>query len=302
MTSAGVPLTARCAGWLLRGTYPLLGAVPGQVSALGAGPEPEQRRIPTRHGQVRCLIYRPPPTTRPPPVYVHLHGGAFIVRTPQQDHHVCRYLATHAGTVVVSVDYDTAPQVRYPVAEQQAYDVAERVAGQVAGQDSWDGTRIAVGGLSAGAKLAINICQQARDTGSFTPVALISGYAATDLTLAPDERSSPKRHPAVAPWLLDLMYRTYFPDAESRREPLASPALDPDLRGFPPTLLITAELDAMTAENERFADRLAADGVSVTRRQFAGVDHGFTHDTPTETAAAALRAMAEHLTANQERS
>ena len=36
------------------------------------------------------------------------------------------------------------------------------------------------------------------------------------------------------------------------------------------------------------ADDLQARGVSVTRRQFAGVDHGFTHANPVEVARAAI--------------
>jgi acetyl esterase len=295
---SGVPVSAgsRLGARLLRGSFPLLGSVPKELTKLSTGvADPVEIRVPTRHGEVRCLVYRPATTgDTTPPVYVEYHGGAFIVRTPEQDDHLCRYVAAHTGAVVVSVDYDTAPEVRYPVAEEESYDVAAWVARSGA-EHGWDGGRLAVGGMSAGSKLAINVCQQARDSSAFRPLALISGYGAVDMTLTPAQRNSPKKHPAVAPWLLNLMYRTYFADPERRTEPLASPALDSNLAGFPPALVMTAELDAMAAESERFADQLTAAGVSVTRIRFHGVDHGFTHGKPVEVAVAALDAMVAHL-------
>ncbi len=295
-----LPFGARLGARLLQASFPLIGSVPKELRDrlrdLGPGvADPAEIRVPTRHGDVRCLVYRPAPGPETPPVYVEFHGGAFIVRAPEQDDHLCRYVAARTGAVVVTVDYDTAPRVRYPVAEQQAYDVAAWVARHGA-EHGWDGGRLAVGGMSAGAKLAVNVCQQARDSGAFRPLALVSGYGATDVTLLPGERTSPEKHPAVAPWLLNLMYRTYFADAGRRSEPLASPALDDDLAGFPPALVMTAELDTMAAESDRFAVRLARAGVPVTHERFAGVDHGFTHGKPVDVAVAALDAVAAHLT------
>jgi acetyl esterase/lipase len=54
---------------------------------------------------------------------------------------------------------------------------------------------------------------------------------------------------------------------------------------------MTAELDSMAAESDRFAAKLSSAGVSVTHERFSGVDHGFTHGDPTEIAVAALDAM-----------
>ncbi|WP_328580429.1 alpha/beta hydrolase fold domain-containing protein [Streptomyces sp. NBC_00370] len=294
-----VPVTpgARAGARLLRTAFPLFGAAPREIQALApAGGAPTQIQVPSRHGSVTCLVYRPPTADQlvPPPVYVHFHGGAFIVRAPEQDDHVCRFVADAAHAVVVSVNYDTAPAVRYPVAEHQAYDIAEWI--RLHGKDfGWDSARLAVGGLSAGSKLAVNICQQARDAGTPLPVALVSGYGATDMTLPPGHRTSPAKHPAVAPWLIRLMYNTYFADPAARREPLASPALDDDLAGFPPTLVMTGTLDAMAPESDCFARRLAASGVAVTHESFPESDHGFTHGKPADVARRSLELIAAHL-------
>lgn len=264
--------------------------------------DPETVSVPTRHGDVRCTVYRPAVgdqaeiTARGqrPPVHIQIHGGAFIVRYPQQDDHVCRYVASEVGAVVIGVDYDTAPQVTYPVAEHQVYDVAEWVY-RNGDRHGWDSTRISVGGASAGGKLAINVCQQARDSGVFQPRALTVEFGTSDSTLADDARHSAKKRPLVSRDLVRLVRATYFVDTSRRAEPLASPAFDPHLDALPPTLIMTGELDTLAAEMDRFAAQLSAAGVRVTHRRFPDVDHGFTHTKPVETAREAIGMIGTHL-------
>ncbi len=86
---------------------------------------------PTRHGDVRALVQRPRERagpTDPRPVVVHLHGAGFVNRNPAQDLHIARHLAAHLGAVVVLPDDDTAPRVRYPVAEEAAVDIVRWTA------------------------------------------------------------------------------------------------------------------------------------------------------------------------------
>jgi acetyl esterase len=70
-----------------------------------------------------------------------------------------------------------------------------------------------------------------------------------------------------------------------------SPAAHNDHSGLPPALVITAELDTLREEGDRFAARLSSAGVPVTHRVFAGVDHAFTHQEPAEKAIDALSLM-----------
>ena len=108
----------------------------------------------TRRGTVRCTVYSPPEAVAgPPPVYVNLHGGGFVIRHPEADDHICRYLAAAVGCVVVNVDYDVAPQRPFPAASTQTYDAVQWVADHAAEQ-GWDGSQLAVGGQSAGGNLA----------------------------------------------------------------------------------------------------------------------------------------------------
>jgi len=246
---------------------------------------PTTLHVPTRHGEVALRIHRPNPASplsaaRPgesglPPVHLQLHGGAFIIRSVRQDDHLAAYLASEVGCVVVNVDYATAPQAAYPVAEEQCFDVATWLA-EHGEEYGWDGTRMSVGGFSAGGKLAINVCQQAYAAGGPDLRALVLGCAVADVTRA--DRTSAKPRALISPALQRLVRDAYFPDAVRRGEPLASPLFDADLaKALPPTLITTGDLDTLGAEMDQLAERLTGEGVEVVHHRFAGTDHAFTH-------------------------
>jgi len=255
-------------------------------------PRPQTTSIPTRHGDVRALVQRPRKTVdpaEPGPVVVHLHGGGFVNRNPAQDLHIARHLAAHLGVVVVLPDYDTAPKVRYPAAEEETVDIVRWVTRSGAA-GGWDGNRLALSGVSAGAKLAIAACQQLHASAEPQPRAVALVVPVTDAVRI--DRSSAIRRPAISPWVQRFVAWAYYPDAARRGEALASPRLDRALsRALPPTLVLTAEHDTLAPEGAELAQVLRAGGVEVEHHQYSGADHGFIAAKPTETIRDALRRM-----------
>lgn len=120
--------------------------------------------IPSRHGEVSATVYHPTGagTGGALPVYVNVHGGGFVVGHPEQDDPWCRYLAAHAGVIVVNADYVLAPGHRFPAAPQQIYDV---VCWAASADRDWDGTRLCVGGQSAGGNLSAAAARLALENG-----------------------------------------------------------------------------------------------------------------------------------------
>lgn len=230
--------------------------------------------VPTRHGEVRCDVYQPDQATKPAPIYVHFHGGAFIMRYPMMDDFFARFVTAECGAVVVNADYDVAPQSRFPVAQHQAHDVAAWIAGH-ADAVGGDGSRVAVGGFSAGGNLAASACLQARRVDSFVPVLQVLGVPSLDVAEPVGAKSSPLASPMITPGLLRLVRQTYFRDPSSRTSPYASPLLAPDLTGLPPAVVITGEHDVLRAEGDRYATRLAEAGIDVLHRVIPGADHYF---------------------------
>lgn len=270
------------------------------ASALIAGadlPAPEPVVVPTDAGQVRVHLYRPAKAVNgaPPPVYVNLHGGGFIMRHPEYDDHLCRALVAGTGCVVVNVDYDVAPQRPFPVAAQQALGITAWAARE-GRSHGWDGDRLAIGGQSAGGNLAAGVCLAARGHG-FQPVLQILNYPPLDLATDPSDKTAHSAKPLISPSLARLFNYTYVPDPDARRDPLASPLLADDLTGTTPALVITAEYDLLRDEGDAYAARLAEAGVPVTHRMMQGVDHAYTHLEPTEPLREALSLMVDSLNA-----
>lgn len=244
-------------------------------------PAPRRHLVPTRHGQVPVHVYTDPawvPRTRP--TYVHLHGGAWLMRHPFMDDFWCRYLVAEAGVAVVNVDFRTGPYVAYPVAQEQALDVVAWLSGAQSGLGTGvgvDGSRLAVGGFSSGGGMAAAVCLMARDTGMAQPLLQVLGVPALDLAT---ETSGGGGGQTISPSLRALVRRVYFPDPATREEPYASPVLAPDLAGLPPAVVMTAEHDSLRADGDRYAGRLAEAGVPVLLHDVTpGADHYFlSHD------------------------
>ncbi|WP_326670470.1 alpha/beta hydrolase [Streptomyces canus] len=255
----------------------------------------ESLRVETGAGPVACTVYRPPAATdTPAPVYVNFHGGGFVVARPEQDDHICRYIAATAGCVVINVDYAVAPQRPFPTPVTQAYDVTAWVAENGAA-GGWDGSRLAVGGHSAGANLTAAVCRLAREHGTFTPRLQILDSAPLDQVADPATKRSLIAKPLLTPQLMRIFNAAYVPDPADRAKPLVSPALADDLAGLPPALVITAENDRLRDEGDAYAKALEAAGVPVAHRVFEGVDHYFTHTGPVPSGKEAIDLMATAL-------
>ena len=282
-----------------RGVQLLLGRVMARVHKdLRFDDLPKQTevlRVETGAGPVTCTVYRPSaPAGTPAPVYVNFHGGGFVIGRPEQDDHICRYIAATAGCVVINVDYAVAPQRPFPVPVTQAYEVTAWIA-ENGSAHGWDGSRLAVGGHSAGAGLTAAVCRLARDRGTFTPRLQILDSGPFDQVADPADKRSLIAKPLLTPQLMRIFTAAYVPDPADRSDPLVSPGLADDLAGLPPALVITAENDRLRDEGDAYAKALDAAGVPVTHRVFEGVDHYFTHTGPVPEGKAAIDLMATTL-------
>jgi acetyl esterase len=150
-------------------------------------------------------------------------------------------------------------------------DVAEWITAS-GKEHGWDGARLALSGISAGAKFALNICQYRAAHGLTPPRAVALVVPVTDVVRT--DRTSRYRRAAISPFIQRFVQWAYMPDPTRRSEPLASPRYDPALAGsMPPTIIQTGELDTLAAEGRELARLLADHGVEVTLHQVPGGDH-----------------------------
>lgn len=244
--------------------------------------KPEELMVPTRHGEIRCFVTRPASDAPlsanavAPPVHINIHGGAFLIGNPRQDDQIVRAVAGDVGAVVVNIDYTTSPRQRFPRAHEECFDVFEWVRRE-GSRMGWDTERMSIGGGSAGANLSLGVIELLRRAGKPTVRTAVLTVPLVDSTVPPEYFASlPGKH-FVSEALIRTINVSYFADASSRSDTLASPLLldAEELAALPPLLVLAAENDSLRSQAESFVVKAHAAGADVTQQIVPGVDHDF---------------------------
>jgi acetyl esterase/lipase len=238
------------------------GPPPEGVVAEAAG-----RLVPVRitHPQAGC----------PRGVYLEIHGGGFYMSRAERSDYRNRQLADAAGIAVVSVDYRLAPENPWPAAPDDCETAALWLLDEA--EPRFGTSRLAIGGGSAGANLAMTTLLRLRDKDLIAPfVGAALQYGAFDLSL---------RTPAARKFADEYYLQAYVGGVGDRTNPDISP-LFADLHGLPPSLLTIGTKDPVLEDTLLMAMRLAAAGGDVDLRVYPESGHGFL-GFPTEMARAA---------------
>jgi len=206
------------------------------------------------------------------PVLLYLHGGGFVIGNLETHDSLCRQLARRSGGAVVALDYRLAPEHKFPTAVNDAWAATRWLATQ-GGSIGIDGTRLAVGGDSAGGTLAAVCALLARDAG--TPLAL-------QLLITPGttpHADTPSHGQFAQGFLLEARaiewFFDHYIDRRQREDWRFAPLLAPDVDGVAPACVILAECDPLVDEGIAYADRLRAAGVAVEFELYRGLTHDF---------------------------
>jgi acetyl esterase/lipase len=239
-----------------------------------------ERFIPGPAGapDVRVLVYQPIAAAAPRPALVWIHGGGYVMGSPEADGLQIKNLVSDVGCVVVSVDYRLAPEAPFPAGVEDCY-AALRWTYEHADGLRIDRERIAIGGSSAGGGLTAALALLARDRAE-VPVAF-------QLLLVPmlDDRTAalPEPHPFVGEFVWTPINNHFGWSALLGSEPggddvptYASPARALDLAGLPPAYISTGSLDLFLEEDIEYARRLARAGVPTELHVYPGAYHGFS--------------------------
>jgi acetyl esterase len=232
--------------------------------------EVRELTVPGAAGQRPARLYRPV-GAGPWPTTVFLHGGGFVIGDLDTHDQVCRRMCRDAETVVLSVDYRLAPEHPFPAGLEDALAAtrwAREHLDELGGDD-----RLAVGGDSAGGNLSAVVAQAMPD--DLTAQLLI--YPAVDVLGEYDSRVDNATGYFLEMSMMEWFFLHYTTDVEGvpADDPRLSPLHASSLAGLPPAVVVTAEFDPLRDEGEAYADRLAAEGVTVERARYDGLIHGF---------------------------
>jgi acetyl esterase len=247
----------------------------------------EDIRIPAADGtRLPARLYAP--SRGALPVLLYLHGGGFTIGSLETHDSLCRQLALRSGAAVVALDYRLAPEHRFPCAVDDAWAAMHWLAHH-ADTLGLDGSRLAVGGDSAGGTLAAACAIHARDTG----LALRQQLLITPGTTA--HADTPSHREFAHGFLLDAESIAWFFDqyiAHADRDDWRfAPLNADDLDGVAPACIVLAECDPLVDEGVAYADRLRLAGVPVEFELVRGVTHDFVKMGRVLPEAAAAQAM-----------
>jgi acetyl esterase len=225
--------------------------------------------------EIHIRIYSPDRAdAAPSPCLVYFPGGGWTSGNIDLADRPNRSLANALGCVLVAVNYQKAPEHRYPTALNDCY-AAYLWTVQHAPELGIDPGLVGVGGDSAGGNLAATVSLKSRDEGGIQPAFQVLIYPAVDPDMDyPSARDNAEGY-ALTTAAMRWFWNNYAPDPADRADPLAAPVHVADLAGLPPAIVVTAEYDPLRDEAEAYADRLAEAGVPVLRHRYDGTIHGF---------------------------
>jgi acetyl esterase/lipase len=240
----------------------------------------EERFAPGLNGaaDVRLLLYRPPAASAVPrPAILHVHGGGYVIGTPEINDGMNRAMCLEADCVITSVDYRLAPETTFPGSLEDCYAALQWLADNAA-ELGVDASRIAVAGESAGGGHAAALAIHARDLGG--PAVF---FQLLDSPMLDDRTCAAEPHPHAGHfvwthetnrfgWRSLLGVEPGGPEVPAN----GSPARTQDLSGLPPTFISVGALDLFMDESLDYTRRLNRAGVPVELHVIPGAYHGYS--------------------------
>jgi epsilon-lactone hydrolase len=195
-------------------------------------------------------------TTR---VLMFFHGGGYCSGSIASHRRMVTEAGRAAGMRTLAIAYRLAPEHPFPAAYDDALTAWRFLRNQVI-----PASKIAIGGDSAGAGLAVALIARLRDAHEELPACawLVSPW--TDLTLSGATLVTKAAvDPIVHKEYLNELVAAYLPPGVERNDPRVSP-LFADVRGFPPTLIQVGSAETLLDDAVRFSRAAGEADVAVT--------------------------------------
>lgn len=196
---------------------------------------------------------------------LYLHGGAYLVGSPNVYREYAAQLARQWRAQVAVIDYRLAPEHPFPAAVDDA-----TAAYQSLLESGIAASDIVVAGDSAGGGLSMACVLKARDLGLPMPAAVVVVAPWVDLTVS-GESMSKGRDDMLATERIKAAAADYLGGA-APTTPLASP-LHADLRGLPRTLIQVTDTEILYSDSIRLDEALRAASVACELRVWKGLWH-----------------------------
>ncbi|ORX03435.1 hypothetical protein AWC30_11165 [Mycolicibacillus trivialis] len=198
---------------------------------------------------------------------LYFHGGGFFLGNLDSHLQTVAILAQRTGLPVVHVDYRQHPAVRVDGSVQDCLSAYRWLLDRGVSPD-----RVVFGGDSAGGFLAFATALAARREGLAAPGGVVGISPLLEIDcVGRAEHENAWRDPVIWAAALPPIMACARPD-----EGIADPSpVHGDLTGFPPSLIVVAESEALRYDAEHMHDALVAAGCSCTLRVWPRQLHAF---------------------------
>ena len=207
-------------------------------------------------------------------IYLHLHGGGWVLGSCDQQDPMLERIADNAGLACVSVEYRLAPEHPYPAGVEDCEAVALWLA--TSGKAEFGTEILTIGGESAGGHLAAATLLRLRDRHGyrgFRGANLVFG--AFDLAMTPSQRRFGNERLVLRTLDIEKFADAFVPPHFDRRDPAVSP-LYADLARLCPALFTIGTSDALVDDSLFMYGRWIAAGNAAELAIYPGGAHGFT--------------------------
>ncbi|MES2488324.1 MAG: alpha/beta hydrolase [Pseudomonadota bacterium] len=186
---------------------------------------------------------------------LYLHGGAYVIGSPQSHRNLTAHLAKHCALRVAVIDYRLAPEHAFPAAVDDALAAYRGMLDM--GIEAQD---VIIAGDSAGGGLTLACALAAREAGLPLPAALVCMSPWTDLTNVSESMQKNAATEVMLSYNGIQTYTQQYLQGADPRTPFASP-LHADLKGLPPTLIQVADIEVLYNDSTRYAEASKKAGV-----------------------------------------
>lgn len=236
----------------------------------------ERRTIQADGQPLEIRVVRPEGAKGELPVFMFFHGGGWVLGDYPTHERLIRDLVVGSGAAAVYVDYTPSPEAKFPTAINQAY-AATRWVAEHGKEIGVDGSRLAVAGNSVGGNMAAVVAIKAKEAG--TPKLRFQAllWPVTDANFNNASYNQFAEGHFLSRNMMQWFWNNYTTDPRQRDDIHASPlrASLEQLKGLPPALVQTAEMDVLRDEGEAYARKLDAAGVPVTAVRYNGLIHDY---------------------------
>ncbi|GES60229.1 alpha/beta hydrolase fold-3 [Aspergillus terreus] len=250
-------------------------------------PEALDGTVPSRDAnrEIPIRIYKPDNGQPSKGIFLHFHGGGFVLATHKHSDSMLREYANKCQLTAISVGYRLAPEHPYPAAVHDAIDATEYLVDHAA--EVYGGPLRFLGGESAGACLAMLSAQQLmRSRPGHRLSGLVLPYGFFDLGLGLPTVAHSTKPLMINLAILERFNGAYVPNlsAAERRSPRVSPLYE-DLQALvagtpagslPPALFLCGTEDPLLDDTILMSSKWSIAGGEAIVKIYPGATHGFT--------------------------